>query len=109
MRLLLDTHALLWWLDGDRRLPIKVRRAIADKSNAILVSLMGGLGGIAAGIGLAQLVNGQELNGQALQTLVTGQSIMLAAGVSAAIGLFFGIYPASRAARLNPIQALGYE
>ena len=38
MRLLLDTHALLWWLDGDRRLPIKVRRAIADESNAILVS-----------------------------------------------------------------------
>jgi PIN domain nuclease of toxin-antitoxin system len=38
VRLLLDTHALLWWLDGDRRLPIKVRRAIADQSNAILVS-----------------------------------------------------------------------
>ena len=38
MRLLLDTHALLWWLDGDRRLPLKVRRAIADDSNSILVS-----------------------------------------------------------------------
>lgn len=38
MRLLLDTHALLWWLDGDRRLPLKVRRAIASDSNSILVS-----------------------------------------------------------------------
>jgi PIN domain nuclease of toxin-antitoxin system len=38
VRLLLDTHALLWWLDGDRRLPPKVRRAIADQSNTILVS-----------------------------------------------------------------------
>ena len=38
MRLLLDTHALLWWLDGDRRLPPKVRRAIADDANTILVS-----------------------------------------------------------------------
>ena len=38
MRLLLDTHALLWWLDGDRRLSLKARRAIANQSNAILVS-----------------------------------------------------------------------
>lgn len=38
MRLLLDTHALLWWLDGDRRLSLKARRAIANESNGILVS-----------------------------------------------------------------------
>ena len=38
MRLLLDTHALLWWLDGDRRLSLKVRRAIGNDSHAILVS-----------------------------------------------------------------------
>lgn len=38
MRLLLDTHALLWWLDGDRRLSLKARRAIGNESNAILVS-----------------------------------------------------------------------
>ena len=38
MRLLLDTHALLWWLDGDRRLSLKARRAIASESNSILVS-----------------------------------------------------------------------
>ena len=38
MRLLLDTHVLLWWLDGDRRLSVKARRAIANESNVILVS-----------------------------------------------------------------------
>jgi PIN domain nuclease of toxin-antitoxin system len=32
------THALLWWLDGDRRLSLKARRAIASQSNTILVS-----------------------------------------------------------------------
>ena len=38
MRLLLDTHAFLWWLDGDRRLSVKARRLIADEANAVLVS-----------------------------------------------------------------------
>lgn len=38
VRLLLDTQALLWWLDGDRRLSLKARRAIASESNSILVS-----------------------------------------------------------------------
>lgn len=38
MRLLLDTHALLWWLDGDRRLSRRARTAIADEGNIIMVS-----------------------------------------------------------------------
>jgi PIN domain nuclease of toxin-antitoxin system len=38
MRLLLDTHAFLWWLDGDRRLSKRARQAIGDDENAILVS-----------------------------------------------------------------------
>jgi PIN domain nuclease of toxin-antitoxin system len=38
VRLLLDTHALLWWLDGNRRLSLKARRSIASESNSILVS-----------------------------------------------------------------------
>jgi PIN domain nuclease of toxin-antitoxin system len=38
VRLLLDTHALLWWLDGDRRLSPKARRAIANQANTVLVS-----------------------------------------------------------------------
>ena len=102
----------------ERTREIGIRKAVGARRHdiliqflveSLLVSLLGGLGGIGAGIGLAQLVNGQKLNGQAMQTLVSMQSILLAVGVSAAIGLFFGIYPASRAARLNPIQALRYE
>jgi PIN domain nuclease of toxin-antitoxin system len=38
VRLLLDTHAFLWWLDGDRRLSTKARRLIADEANAVLMS-----------------------------------------------------------------------
>lgn len=38
MRLLLDTHTLLWWLDGDRRLSRRARTAIGDKDNPVLVS-----------------------------------------------------------------------
>lgn len=38
MRLLLDTHTLLWWLDGDRRLSRRARTAIGDEENAVFVS-----------------------------------------------------------------------
>ena len=38
MRVLLDTHTLLWWLDGDRRLSRRARRTIADEGNTVLVS-----------------------------------------------------------------------
>jgi PIN domain nuclease of toxin-antitoxin system len=38
VRLLLDTHAFLWWLDGDRRLPLRLRRLIGDEANAVHVS-----------------------------------------------------------------------
>ena len=38
MRALLDTHALLWWLDGDRRLPVRIRALVGDAANEVLVS-----------------------------------------------------------------------
>jgi PIN domain nuclease of toxin-antitoxin system len=38
VRVLLDTHAFLWWLDGDRQMPVKVRRIVGDETHAVLVS-----------------------------------------------------------------------
>jgi putative ABC transport system permease protein len=102
----------------ERTREIGIRKAIGAKRSDILiqfiieamvVSLMGGVIGIILGMGASQLVGRMSLNGQTLKTVVSGDAILLAFGVSAAIGMFFGIYPASRAAALNPIQALRYE
>jgi putative ABC transport system permease protein len=102
----------------ERTREIGIRKAVgARKSDilvqflieAIVVSLIGGAIGLLAGTGGSFLISNLNITGSQLKTLVSGQSIVLALGVSAAIGIFFGIYPASRAARLNPIEALRYE
>jgi len=74
-------------------------------SEAVLLSAVGGILGILLGVGLASLVNLSGL----MEALVTADSVLLAVGFSLAIGIFFGIYPANQAARLNPIDALRYE
>ncbi|MCU0509291.1 MAG: ABC transporter permease [Anaerolineae bacterium] len=99
----------------ERTREIGLRKAVGAKRRDILLqfliesvvlSLIGGLLGIALGasgaIGISRLQDD-------LVAIVTPQSIALATGFSAAVGLFFGIYPATRAARLNPIEALRYE
>ncbi len=73
---------------------------------SIVISVIGGSLGILLGA-LAAFVAGQFLPELALS--VTPGAILLATGVSTAIGVFFGLYPASRAAALHPIQALRYE
>jgi putative ABC transport system permease protein len=73
---------------------------------AIVISVLGGLIGVAGGIGGAQVVT--PLLGYS-QALVTPESVALALSVSLGIGIFFGLYPATRAAALSPIDALRYE
>ncbi len=73
---------------------------------SIVISLIGGTLGILIGA-LVALIAGRFLPELALN--VTPGAILLATGVSSAIGVFFGLYPASRAAALSPIQALRYE
>jgi putative ABC transport system permease protein len=72
---------------------------------AVTLSLIGGFVGIAFGVAGSWLVG--ELAGWSVR--LSPESIVLAAGFSAAIGIFFGFYPARKAASLLPIQALRYE
>jgi len=72
---------------------------------AVTLSLVGGLIGIALGVGGSWMI--AEFAGW--QTQLSTASIALAVSFSAAIGIFFGFYPARKAARLLPIQALRYE
>ncbi len=61
------------------------------------------------GMAISRIAGQVNLNGQVIPSIVAPESVMLAFGVSAMVGLFFGIYPAMRASRLNPIEALRYE
>ncbi len=74
-------------------------------TEAIILSLLGGLLGIALGIGSSQLIS--KLNGWPV--LVSETAVVGAFIFSAIIGVFFGFYPARKAAQLDPIEALRYE
>ena len=100
----------------ERTREIGIRKAVGAKRRdilmqflveAVVLSGLGGIVGVLVGWGSAQLLS--RLASELLSTLVTPGSVVMALGVSVAIGLFFGIYPANRAARLNPIEALRHE
>ena len=98
----------------ERTREIGVRMAIGARGSDVLtqflvesvvMSLLGGFIGLAAGYGGAALLG--HLTGWATSTPLS--SVAIAVGFSAAVGVFFGFYPARKAAGLNPIQALRYE
>ena len=72
---------------------------------AVTLSLIGGVIGIAAGLGGSRAISYFA----EWRTLVAPESIALAFGFAAAVGVFFGYYPAQKAARLDPIEALRFE
>ncbi len=78
-------------------------------SEATILSALGGLVGVALGVAAARLISGLSVGSTTLQPVIALDSIVLATAFSLAIGIFFGIYPAYRAASLNPIEALHYE
>jgi putative ABC transport system permease protein len=98
----------------ERTREIGVRRAIGAKRRDVIrqfliettiISLAGGVMGVLVGVGLSQLIGYFA----GWSTIVTTTSIVLAFLVSVAIGLVFGLYPAVRAAGLDPVKALHYE
>jgi putative ABC transport system permease protein len=72
---------------------------------ALILSLVGGLLGVLSGVGGAWLF--AEIGG--MRTVVLPESILLAFTSAALVGIFFGFFPANRAAQLDPIEALRHE
>ncbi len=98
----------------ERTREIGIRMAIGARGSdvltqflveSIVMSVLGGVIGIGAGIGGAALLG--RLTGWATSTPMS--AVLMAVGFSAAVGVFFGYYPAHKAASLNPIEALRFE
>jgi putative ABC transport system permease protein len=98
----------------ERTKEIGLRKAVGATRNQILtqflietitLSLLGGILGILLGVGIASAFSVSGL----IASVITADSIMLAFTFSLIIGVFFGIYPAFRAANLHPMVALRYE
>lgn len=98
----------------ERTREIGIRMAVGARPNDVLaqflveslvLALAGGVLGIALGVGIAELL-ARKLEWLLIVRL---DVVLLSVGVSAAVGVIFGLYPALKASRLDPIQALRYE
>jgi len=107
----------------ERTREIGIRKAIGAKRRDILkqfliesmtISLLGGLLGILLGIAGAQLIPKLPIwkamsSGGEWQSVISPWSVVISFGFSCFVGIFFGLYPALKASRLNPVEALRYE
>jgi putative ABC transport system permease protein len=98
----------------ERTREIGIRMAVGARERDVLIqflvesttlSIVGGLLGTLAGIGISKLITCLAQ----WPTIITLDAILLATVFSAAVGIFFGFYPARKASRLDPIEALNYE
>ena len=102
----------------ERTREIGIRRAVGATTRdivmqfvaeALMLSIFGGIVGIAIGIGASLAVNGRELGGQELVALIQPWSIAAAFLVAAGVGFASGSYPACRATTIDPVAALRNE
>ncbi|MCC6238192.1 MAG: FtsX-like permease family protein, partial [Dehalococcoidia bacterium] len=103
---------------AERTREIGIRAAIGARradimsqfvAEALALSIVGGLLGVTLGVGVAFGLNGRDVSGTTMTTVIQPWSIGVAFAVSGAIGVLSGIYPAYRASRLDPIAALRNE
>jgi putative ABC transport system permease protein len=97
---------------SERTREIGIRKAVGARTydilsqfviEAIMLSVLGGIVGIVLGAGGAYALNGL------VPTQITGWAVAMAFFFAAGVGIFFGVYPAVKASRLDPIEALRYE